>query len=38
MKDKIKLAVIGLGGRGMGLMHTVLRMKDVEVVAVQIVG
>ena len=34
MKDKIKLAVIGLGGRGMGLIHTVLRMKDVEVVAV----
>ena len=34
MKAKLRTAVIGLGGRGMGLMHTVLRMKDVEVVAV----
>ena len=34
MKAKLRTAIIGLGGRGMGLMHTVLRMKDVEVVAV----
>ena len=34
MKAKLKTAIIGLGGRGMGLLHTILRMKDIEVTAV----
>lgn len=32
--DEVKLAVIGLGGRGIGLMHCLLGMHDVQIVAV----
>lgn len=30
----VKVAMVGLGGRGMGLMYPLLRMSDVRVVAV----
>ena len=33
MKDKINIGMIGLGGRGVGLLSlAILRMKDVDVV------
>lgn len=35
MKDNVKIGMIGLGARGMGLLgHIILNMSDVEVVAV----
>jgi len=34
MKDQIKIGVIGLSGRGFGLLRTILPFKDVQVVAV----
>lgn len=35
MKNKVRIGMIGLGGRGMGLLeHIILGMQDVEVVAV----
>ena len=34
MKKTLSIAVIGLGQRGMGLLRPILRMKDVNVVAV----
>jgi len=35
MKDKIKIGVIGLGGRGESLLqHVMLLMDDVDVLAV----
>ncbi len=34
MKDKIKLGVIGLGGRGRGNLGILLKMHDIEVTAV----
>ena len=34
MKDQIRLGVIGLSGRGFGLITTVLRMEGIQIVAV----
>ncbi|MDQ6420543.1 Gfo/Idh/MocA family oxidoreductase [Paenibacillus sp. LHD-117] len=35
MKEKLKIGLVGLGGRGLGLLEIViLKMKDIEVVAV----
>ncbi|MFD0618196.1 Gfo/Idh/MocA family protein [Paenibacillus sp. GCM10027629] len=34
MKSKMKIGVIGLGGRGIGMMQLMLHMDDIEVVAV----
>lgn len=31
---KLKVAIIGLGGRGMGLLYELLKMKDVEITSV----
>lgn len=32
--DKLKLGIIGLGGRGQSMTHVLARMKDVEILAV----
>jgi len=34
MKEQIKVGIIGLGGRGNGLLGEILRMKDIDVIAV----
>lgn len=33
-KDTVKVGIVGLGGRGMGLMYPLLRMGDVRIAAV----
>lgn len=34
MKDTVNIAVIGVGGRGRGMLHTMCRMDDVNIIGV----